>query len=197
MVDSTEAQVQSKSLFGRWWLTLLAVGLVVGLGVIFILARQELTNIENMGYLGAFIISLLAGATIIIPIPGSPAVFALGAILNPFILGPCAGLGEAIGEFTGYLAGRGGNAAIKSRFEKLYANAEDMVRRRGSLIIFAASCTLNPVFDMFGVAAGALRLPVHKFFFACWAGKTVKNTTLALLGWWGLGFVLRWFGVAV
>jgi uncharacterized membrane protein YdjX (TVP38/TMEM64 family) len=63
--------------------------------------------------------------------------------------------------------------------------------------IFAASSTLNPFFDLFGFAAGAVRVPWWKFFLVCWAGKTIKNIALAYAGMWGMGYLLRWAGVEV
>jgi len=186
-----------KSFLGRWWLVMLALVVVITLAIVWLLSSEGLADYKQMGYPGAFMISLLAGATIIIPIPGSPTIFALGGILTPWILGPVAGLGEALGEFTGYLAGRGGHDVIKGRLAQRYEKVESLVRRRGLLIIFMSACTLNPVFDLFGFAAGAVRLPSWKFFFACWGGKTVKNTALACLGMWGMGFLLRWLGVDI
>jgi membrane protein DedA with SNARE-associated domain len=197
VTSSSEATEARRSFLRRWWLTLLAIALVFGLAAIFLIFREDLVNFENCGYAGAFFIALLAGATLIVPVPGTPAIFILGGILTPWVVGPCAGLGEAIGEFTGYLAGRGGHEAVKSRNTYFYSRAEALVKRRGPLIIFAASSILNPIFDLFGFAAGALRLPSWKFFLACWGGKTVKNTGLAFLGWWGLGFILSWFGIAI
>ncbi|MCB0107342.1 MAG: hypothetical protein KDE53_15585 [Caldilineaceae bacterium] len=55
----------------------------------------------HWGYLGAFLISLVASATIILPAPGIVVIMAMGAALNPFVLGIVAGLGSAFGELTG------------------------------------------------------------------------------------------------
>ena len=196
-LDSDSDPTKNTSFLKKWWMVILGVGLVFIFAIIGLLSMSRLTDIEHLGYPGAFIISLLSGATIIVPIPGAAVIFALGGILTPWILGPCAGLGEALGEFTGYLPGRGGHAAIKGRFEHYYCRVESLVQRRGMLIIFLAACPLNPIFDLFGFAAGAIRMPSWKFFLACWGGKTVKNTGLAFLGLWGMGFILRAFGVDV
>ena len=195
--NSCETPEDNRSFLRRWWLTILAIGLILALGIIWLLASGGVTDYKSLGYPGAFVISFLAGATLIVPIPGLVVVFLLGGVLVPWVLGPVAGLGEALGEFTGYLAGRGGHDALKGRFAKSYGRVESLVERRGMLIIFIAAATPNPLFDLFGFAAGATKQSSWKFFLACWGGKTVKNTMLALLGMWGMGAVLRWFGVDV
>jgi membrane protein YqaA with SNARE-associated domain len=196
--NGCNASEAEKSFLGRWWLTILSIVLVIVLGVVWLVANHGGTNLKTMGYPGAFLVSMLAGATLFIPIPGSPAVFALGGVLTPWILGPVAGFGEAIGEFTGYLAGRGGNHAIKDRLQERYDRVERLVKGRwGVLTIFFNASLLNPLFDLFGFAAGAARMPVWRFFLACWAGKTIKNTALAYAGLWGMGFLLRWMGIHV
>jgi hypothetical protein len=65
-----------------------------------------------------------------------------------------AGIGEAIGEFTGYLAGRTGHAFfIKSRFQDIanskgvYPGLQRWVKTRGSLALFVSSAVFNPFFE--------------------------------------------------
>jgi membrane protein DedA with SNARE-associated domain len=42
-----------------------------------------------------------------------------------------------------------------------------------------------------------LRFGWVRFFFATWAGRTVKGMALAYLGYFGLGSILRWLGVDI
>jgi len=55
--------------------------------------------------------------------------------------------------------------------------------------VFVFSAIPNPLFDLAGAAAGTLKMPVIKFFLACWAGETVKMTFFALGGSKLLGFL--------
>jgi membrane protein YqaA with SNARE-associated domain len=124
--------------------------------------------------------------------------------LNPFFVGLAAGIGEAIGEFTGYLAGRSGYAVfIKSRYvdagksKGIYPRLQRWVKTRGSLALFLSSAVFNPFFSIIGATAGVLRFPLWKFFLVVWAGKTVKWTVVAILGRWLLVYILRWLGITL
>ena len=157
-----------------------AVILSVGISVGIILMRDRLTDLSLYGYPGIFLINLVGNATIILPAPAFAAVFAAGGALNPIFLGVFAGLGSALGEMTGYLAGIGGRSVIENR--KLYDRLEAWMRKVGMFAIFLMAVIPNPVFDVGGMVAGALRMPVPRFLLACWAGKTVRMILIALIG---------------
>jgi membrane protein DedA with SNARE-associated domain len=57
------------------------------------------------------------------------------------------------------------------------------------------SVILNPLFYPFTAIAGMLRFGLAKFFFLCWAGKAIKNTAIAGIGYVGLRTILNWLGV--
>jgi uncharacterized membrane protein YdjX (TVP38/TMEM64 family) len=56
------------------------------------------------------------------------------------------------------------------------------MRRFGLWVILALSVIPNPLFDLAGIAAGALKIPLYQFLLVCWLGKTVKTTAFALGG---------------
>ena len=66
----------------------------------------------------------------------------------------------------------------RARYEQL----ANWTQRYGLWVIFVLSVIPNPLFDLAGIAAGALRIPVFWFLLVCWAGKTVKTTVVALVG---------------
>jgi uncharacterized membrane protein YdjX (TVP38/TMEM64 family) len=123
---------------------------------------------------------LLGNATVILPAPSLAIVSVVGAVLNPYLVGLIAGAGSALGELTGYLAGYSGRAVVQD--EKRYAQVSRWMQRHGLWVIFVLSVIPNPLFDLAGIAAGVLRIPVHHFLLACFAGKTVKTTLFALGG---------------
>jgi uncharacterized membrane protein YdjX (TVP38/TMEM64 family) len=152
----------------------------VAITAIIIVFRHELVRLSAYGYLGVFLISVIGNATVIFPVPSLAVVFAGGGILNPLLVGLIAGVGEPLGELTGYLAGYGGSAVIENR--ERFEQIKGWMERRGFITIFVLSVIPNPFFDLAGLSAGMLHFPVAKFLLACWMGKTIKALILAYLG---------------
>ena len=186
----------------RWqWFVVVEVQIIC-IRVYIVVFREHIADFKQYGYLGVFLISLTASATVIAFVPSVPVMFALGGVLNPFLVGLTAGVGEAIGELVGYFAGRSGHAffikgrsTITGNSEGLYYQLEKWIRTRGGLALFLSSAVFNPFFSVIGATAGALRFPAWKFFLIVWAGKTVKWTVIALVGYGLLSYLLRLFGV--
>lgn len=136
----------------------------------------------NWGYVGAFVISMIASATIILPAPGIAVVIAMGTALDPVLLGIVAGIGSAIGELSGYLAGASGRALIPSsqrtRFEQLHR----LTDRYGAFLLFGLAAIPVPFFDFAGIIAGMVRMPIPSFLVAVAAGKSIKYIVMIILG---------------
>jgi membrane protein DedA with SNARE-associated domain len=184
--DEKQAGNEKRSLKKRL-IPLLTLLLVIAISVcIFYFYRNypdKINDLKAYGYLGAFTISLIFNATVILPAGNILILSALGAILPSAILvGLAGGIGAALGETTGYLAGYSGHGiVVKSR---LYDRVEGWVRKWGTLTILILS--LVPfVFDLAGIAAGVLRFPFWKFFLLCWLGRTLLYIGVALAGSWG------------
>ena len=157
-----------------------AVVLAVANTTAVVIYRDRLADVATYGYLGIFVVSVLGNATVVFPVPSLVAVFAGGTALNPLLVGLVAGAGEPLGELTGYLAGYGGSAIIENR--KTYDRLVNWMERHGYLTVFILSVIPNPIFDLAGMAAGALHFPVWKFLLAAWIGKTIKTTLVAFAG---------------
>jgi len=165
------------------YLFLLAAGALVMILVSVLVKRPS--NFEEYlstsGYGGVFIMAVIGSASPVWPLPGSWAAFiAAGLGLNPFLLGMAAGIGEPIGELTGYTAGYGGQVAVNKW--KRYAQVERWMKRHGGITIFAVSAVPNFLVKLATIAAGALQYPLKRFFFFCWGGKTVKSLGFAFAG---------------
>ena len=152
--------------------------------------REQLAAPRGYGYAGVFLIGLLGNATVIFPVPSLAVVFAGGGVLNPLLVGLVSGVGEPLGELTGYLAGYGGSAVIEdgARFKRIKA----WMQRRGFLTLFVLSAIPNPVFDLAGIAAGMVRFPVGSFLLACWLGKSLKAILVAYLGSLSIDLIGSW-----
>lgn len=177
---------------------LLVVGITVGLHLTYGRHPERFGDLKTHFYWGAFLISLIGNATIIFPGAVLVILSNLGILLHPItglygpiVVGLTGGVGAAIGEITGYVAGYSGREIIAKR--KMYGRVEGWVRKWGVLAIFLFS--LVPfVFDLVGIAAGVLRFSFWKFIFFCWLGRTILYVvliTLAALGWEA---VLPYFG---
>jgi uncharacterized membrane protein YdjX (TVP38/TMEM64 family) len=154
--------------------------LVIALTILLFVFRKEVKHLGIYGYPGIFIISIIANATIIIPIPGILITTAMGAVFNPLGVALAAGAGSAIGELTGYLAGFGGQVIIEKK--DWYERVMNWMKKYGDVTIFTLSLIPNPLFDLAGMAAGTLKLPVWRFLLACFLGKFLKMLIFAYFG---------------
>ncbi len=154
------------------------------------------------GYVGAFIISILGGATIIVPVPMLAVVFALGRVMEyTWVVGIANGLGETLGALTIYMTGYGGGSALyyrtHGRLHAAYERLMKLMERRGWLILFVLASILNPFFYPAALCAGALRFGAKKYFIITCLGKIIKGMTVAYAGYWGLRGLLRMLGAPV
>jgi len=146
-----------------------------------LLLQRGLGNLEQFGYVGVFLISLLGTATIVLPMPSMAFTFAMGgALASPLLVGLIAGTGETLGELTGYLAGYSGSTVVEDR--ERYDRLASQMQRYGGWLILVMAAIPNPAFDLVGLIAGGLRYPVVKFLLACWPGKTLKAVLVAYAG---------------
>ncbi len=162
----------------------LAAVLVTTLAFVFFFFDISLAQLQTYGYIGLFLVSLISAASIVLPMPGAAAITGAGALLDPILgipvpllVGLVAGLAEALGEFTGYAAGYGGSALFRER--SFYPRVKGWMERRGLLTMFLLSSVPNPLVDVAGVAAGAVKMPVSRFFAGVLSGKIFKNIYLA------------------
>jgi uncharacterized membrane protein YdjX (TVP38/TMEM64 family) len=164
-------------------LTILRVAIlvfVIALTALLLIYHKDIEKLQGYGYPGIFLFSILANATIIIPMPGVLFTSAMGAIFNPWWVALAAGSGAAVGELSGYLAGLSGRGLVAKN--KTSDQIEYWVKRYGGLAIFLLALIPNPLFDMAGLAAGALKMKVHRFLFFLWLGKVGKMLVFSLLG---------------
>ena len=65
--------------------------------------------------------------------------------------------------------------------------------RRGTLVLFLMAAIPNPLFDVVGVAAGATRFSMTRFFVTLMIAKTLKGLAVAYACWQGVK-LLPWMG---
>jgi len=170
-------------------LTIIAVVAALLAAVYF---RDRLQELKQYGYVAVFLVGLVSNATLILPVPGLAVSSMMGSVFNPWVVGLVGGLGQALGELTGYMAGYSGQTLVDGN--PTYNRLTRWMQRYGALTIFVLALVPNPIFDLGGLAAGTLRFPLPKFLVSCAAGKVIKNTLFALAGFYGIETMFRLFG---
>ena len=193
----------------RYWIGGAGLVLTVSIVVSIILYFEDIQMLGTYGYLGAFLIGIFGGATYIASVPVLPIIFVLGTVLKPsfapylgpVFVGTAVGLGETVGALTIYMTGYGGGAALTStkhaKIRAIYSRILGWMERKGTLILFIFSAVVNPFFYPIAFTAGATRFSLKKYIIICIIGKTIKGITVAATGYWGLGSLLRAWGVPI
>jgi len=147
------------------------------------------------GYLGVFIFSIIANATIILPVPYALAILTLGmAGLNPLWLGIISGVGAAIGELTAYALGYAWRSAMTEERKEKLEKARRLLGKSAVLVIFVFSATPLPV-DVISIPVGMMGYPIWKVFPAFLAGKIILCIVIACFGWLFKEFLILISGV--
>ncbi len=149
--------------------------------------------VQNYGYFGIFFISLIGALSIFFPIPYTVVIFTLGGLFDPFLIAIAAGLGSAIGEFSGYMLGFYGRRIIsKDRQRKM----EFMVKvfdRFGPGAIFLFALTPLPD-DLLFIPLGMMHYSLLRAFIPALIGKTCMNFIVAYGGRLSIQFIKSIFG---
>lgn len=147
------------------------------------------------GYLGAGLIALAGNFTILLPVPYIVGIFTLGTIpeLNPIIIGVIAGLFATLGELVSYFVGQGIGTLdyIEENKERLEVVNSFLERKYGGfLTVFLFALTPLPD-DLLYIPLGMVRYPFRKAAIACFLGKTIFMSGLAIAGfYYNLGITL-------
>lgn len=168
-------------------LRIVAVLAVIGITVFIYSIRDRVEEFTQYGYFGIFLVMLLANATVILPAPGVAVVFAMGSVFNPLGVALSAGVGGAIGELTGYLAGFSGQAVVENT--QIYNRVLPWIKKYGAWVILVLSAFPNPFFDIAGIAAGVAKIPLWQFLLACWVGQTIKMAMFAYAGYYSIDWI--------
>lgn len=168
------------------WRPLLSLLGTVALTIVLVLLPLDVASWGALGYLGAFVLTLLSSATVLVPSVALGAALKFGAAstLNPILVGLISGVAAGLGESTGYLAGRSGAELAHIQERPSYRRIAAWVERRGTLTVFVLAAIPLPLIDLAGLAAGAMGMSFVRFELACLAGKITRFVPVALLGHW-------------
>ena len=158
-------------LVSTWRGRLIIVGVVVAFSA-FGYFMQDRISAGRLGYGAVAASVLLASGGLVVPVPALAITCTTATFLHPAAVAVIAGLAGTIGELTGYFLGYSGSGVFERR--RFYQRVEHWMRRRGWLLLFVISAVPNPLFDVAGIAAGALRYPLWRYLVAVGLGKQVK-----------------------
>ena len=148
---------------------------------------------SQVGYGAVALSALVASAGLLIPVPALATACATAIFLNPLFVGLIAGTAETVGELSGYYLGYTGRDVLSR--SRLYQRLERWMRRRGWLLLFVFSLVPNPIFDIVGIAAGALRYPIWGLLAVVWTGKVSKFLIFAYACTAGADWLTGVFGL--
>ena len=190
--NKTSARVSSKTRpEGRRTIIFRILGLlaVVGLSALIFAFRDQVKTLTGLGYPGIFLIAMLSNATVLFPAPGVAVVFAMGGIFHPLGVALAAGTGGAVGELSGYIAGWSGQAVVERM--DVFERVAPYIKKYGPFGIAILAAIPNPFFDLAGVAAGVLKMPLWHFLIAVWIGQIVKMLLFAYAGSLSLNWLFQ------
>lgn len=155
---------------------------LVALNVGLLYAPIDYTGLGGFAYVGAFLITFLANAAVVVPVPYIPIIAHISQTAgSPVAVVLIAAFGSALGESVAFAVGRVETDLFVGHrwFERLRGFFKHQLRAFVFLLFFAMP--LNPFFDVGGLAAGALGVSFRTFFVAVWLGRVVRFTAIAFL----------------
>jgi len=133
-----------------------------------------------LSYLGVFLITLLANATTVVPMPYIPIVARMAAQSDNLPLLIVAGaLGSVLGESVAFFIGRSGQTIFEETRLYVWVHRQLQHPWRAFAVLFLFSAPPNPVFDVAGLTAGALGLPYWLFFTAVFLSRMIRFALIA------------------
>jgi len=152
------------------------------------LATWLLQLVNDYGYIGAFLASLIGNLTVIIPTPYAFIITALGTSLDPNILGVVCGLGATIGELSAYYLGRAGRVALNDDQKRRVDIVKKLLEKYGAWILIVFAVTPLPD-DLILLPMGIMKYDTKKIVATLFIGKTILALILAYAGHYSVGFI--------
>jgi membrane protein YqaA with SNARE-associated domain len=156
---------------------------LVALNIAVYFAPIDYGAFTSFAYAGAFIVTFLANALIVIPIPYIPIVAHIGATAPmPWLVVVLGALASVLGESVAFLAGRAEEGLVSEH--PIYKRVHRVAERPflAGALLFAFAVPPNPIFDVAGLAAGAVGVRYRVFFVAVFAARLIRLAVIVWLG---------------
>ena len=166
---------------------------VLGVSVAAIPLADDLMRNQTEGYLALFVAAVLSGALFMLPGFGWAAIGAFAIAFENWWLPAIIGTtGQVIGEMYSYFLGYTGSRWIQRN--RRYFRIQGFLRIHGFVTILVLAATPNPIFDIAGAVAGAVRFGWQRFIVASWLGRLAKNVAISALAILGADVILDIIG---
>ncbi|MCG8351975.1 MAG: VTT domain-containing protein [Chloroflexales bacterium] len=188
---ASSSATPAQAAWQRWARPIVIGGLVLLLNVLIYiwLPPNLVERLGALSYAGAFIVAAIANASVIVPVPYFPVLIRLGQVFDPWGVVLMAAAGSALGESVAFFVGRAGRSTVaETRFYR-WVQTQLQHPWRAALVLFALSAPPNPAFDVAGLLAGALGLPLWLFLVSVFLGRIIR---MALVVFLGLGITELW-----
>jgi membrane protein YqaA with SNARE-associated domain len=160
------------------------IAALIALNIALYFAPIDYRALTTFAYAGAFLVCLVANAVVAIPIPYIPVIAHIGATAeSPALVVALAALGSVLGESVAFVVGRAEQGLVSEH--PLYKRLHRLAERKwlAGLVLFGLAVPLNPLFDVAGLAAGAMGMRYRVFFVAVFTARIVR---MALIVWLGV-----------
>lgn len=157
--------------------------LLIAFNIAVYLAPIDYGALTSFAYVGAFVICFLANALVAIPIPYIPIIAHIGVTADSAPLVVALGaLGSVLGESVAFLIGRAQQGLVSEH--PMYRKLHRLADRKwlAGLVLFALAVPLNPLFDVAGLAAGAMGMRYRVFFVAVFTARMLRLAGIIWLG---------------
>ena len=144
--------------------------------------QSFLNWLNELVYLGAFGLALVANLTVLVPIPYNAVILAMTQSAPlPWLIALAAAVGSVMGEVTGFLVGKTGKEVIKdTRFTK-WLSGQMQDKRKAAVALYLVSLPPNPAFDVAGLTAGATGVKFRFFAFWVFLGRFTRFMLFAFV----------------
>jgi membrane protein YqaA with SNARE-associated domain len=166
-----------------WALAIAGVLALLAVNVVFLLLPINYRAFGMLAYPGVFLVCFIANATTFVPVPYIPVVMHVSRSADLVWLVVALGaLGSVLGESVAFFVGRAGEQLAEGsrrwrRIERLFANPW-----LAGASLFVLAVPPNPLFDVAGLAAGALGVRYAVFFLTVFVARIIRLGAVAWLG---------------
>lgn len=153
--------------------------LIVATSIAVFVFKNSLQQLGEWGYIGVFLLCFLSNLTVFLPAPSLLVVVSCSQVLSPFFVALVGAIGTTMGEMSGYVSGALGQD-LSTKFKGLVQKMAKRVKNNSIAVAVFALLPL-PLFDVAGVYAGGVRMPVASFAISCFLGKWLKMLAYAYM----------------